>query len=162
MEIERRFVLDALPFDVSEYPADTILQGYTADGVRYRKIASCTACRYIRTRKKGEGLIREEREQDISADEFAAVWPETAGRRLEKVRRYIPLGSLTAELDEFSGSLSGHFIVEVEFPDTQTADAFVPPEWFRTGAVLREVTDLKQYNNSRLAVHGWPEESAHE
>ena len=46
----------------------------------------------------------------------------------------------------FSGKFEGLMLAEVEFPDQESADAFVPPDWFG-----REVTFTGEYQNSRLS-----------
>ena len=57
----------------------------------------------------------------------------------------------TAELDLFDDDLAGKRLVEVEFTDDESADAFVAPDWFG-----REVTEDGRYTNASLARYGWP------
>ena len=66
-----------------------------------------------------------------------------------KTRYKIPLGDrLIAELDIFHAEHDGLRLVEVEFPDTATADAFVPPHWFGP-----DVSTDPRYRNSYLAFN---------
>jgi CYTH domain-containing protein len=92
------------------------------------------------TFKVGRGSHREEREIRLSAKQFAALWPGTAGRRLRKVRNVV------IEIDVYLGRHSGLVVAEVEFPDRLTCRKFKPPSWFG-----REVTGEKRYSNVRLA-----------
>ena len=68
---------------------------------------------------------------------------------ITKKRYLIPLEGtdLTAELDIFEGSLAPLVIVEVEFPDDESSDSFVKPEWFG-----EEVTHDPAYRNASLAT----------
>ena len=94
----------------------------------------------------GRGAHREEREIKLSAKQFAALWPATAGRRLRKLRYEIPWRNLLVEIDIYRGKHVGLVVAEVEFPDRVTCRRFKPPSWFG-----REVTGEKRYSNVRLA-----------
>ncbi|MCM1146021.1 MAG: adenylate cyclase, partial [Lachnoclostridium sp.] len=56
---------------------------------------------------------------------------------------------LTIELDIFDEPFSGLIMAEVEFPDTQTAEAFRPVDWFD-----EDVTNNPAYHNSNLSRRG--------
>ncbi len=151
IERERRFLVATVPEPLP--PPSQIVQGYLVTApvsVRVRRIDD----RLILTIKAGAGRSRTEVERDLTPDEFGALWAEANDLRIEKRRHRIPLaGGLTAELDLFDGELAGRSIVEVEFDDDPTADAFEPPPWFG-----REVTDDLRYTNAALARHGWPDD----
>ena len=53
---------------------------------------------------------------------------------------------LTIELDVFEPPFAPLVIAEVEFPDEEMANAFLPPDWF-----LNDVTYDKRYHNSNLS-----------
>ncbi len=55
------------------------------------------------------------------SEQFECLWPATAGRRVSKTRYEVPVGALTAELDQYSGELAGLMTVEVEFPSVEEA-----------------------------------------
>lgn len=149
LEIERKFLLRELPEGYSSLEHVPVRQGYAEDGLRFRQMGD----RFFETRKIGTGMVLEEREREISREEFDAAWPSTAGRRLEKSRTEVPLADgLVAEVDVFSGALAGLRYVEVEFDDEESAKAFTPPPWFG-----REVTHDLRYRNSALARGGLPE-----
>lgn len=151
-EIERKFLVAALP-PLGDYEAHDVRQGYVtapADSIEMR-VRQRGDSHYL-TIKSGDGIRRAETEIGMDAAQFAAIWPLTAGRRIEKTRHIGRLpGGLVLELDVFSGSLAPLTLVEVEFATLEGARAFVPPDWF--GA---DVTDDKRYKNKALAIHGAP------
>ena len=152
-EIERKFLVDNLP-DLSEAKATYVRQGYLTlpeDSVEIRVRQKGEA--YFFTLKGGEGLVRTEREAEVSAEQFDTFWPETEGRRVEKTRHTgaLPDGTMY-ELDVFSGTLEGLCVVEVEFASEEAANAFSAPDWF--GA---DVTSNKGYKNKALAMTGRPD-----
>jgi CYTH domain-containing protein len=157
MEVERKWVVAEAPAAAMADMGEPIEQGYLAiapdgDEVRVRRRGQ----RHYLTAKRGSGLVREEFEVELTAAQYEALWPGTAGRRVEKNRRVIDAGDgLAIEFDEYSGSLSGLLIAEVEFPDEAAAARFEAPAWF-----TREVTDETGYRNQQLALHGLPETTA--
>jgi adenylate cyclase len=153
IEIERKFLVRALPDDHDRHPARPIRQGYLAiegggSEVRVRQIGDDT----VLTVKRGGGRTRVEEEIRIAPDAFERLWPLTEGRRVEKVRHMLPAGdALVLELDVYEGDLAGLVVAEVEFTTEADADAWVPPPWL--GA---EVTQDERYKNHRLATDGVP------
>jgi CYTH domain-containing protein len=154
IERERRFLVAGLPVDDADLPVPQhIVQGYLTTGrvtVRVRRIDGD----HILTVKTGSGRNRVEIERVLAAEEYDALWAEATELRIEKRRHRMQLDcGHVAELDLFDGALAGRRIVEVEFPDDETADAFVAPGWFG-----REVTEDRRYTNASLAERGWPED----
>jgi adenylate cyclase len=152
LEIERKFLVSDLPADVAEHPAQELRQGYlvsTAAGLEVRLRSTDGAP--VLTIKSAGSLTRVEVEVPIGDEQFAALWPLTDGRRLEKRRTRYPVAGRTAEIDEFAGALAPLRLVEVEFPSEQAALAFEPPPWFG-----REVTGDARYKNRTLALTGRP------
>ena len=81
-EIERRFLVDELPPDLP--PGTAVRQGYVAlDGDVSVRVREAAAGRTL-TVKGGTGRSRVEVERAIDADEFAALWERSAGRRVAK------------------------------------------------------------------------------
>ncbi|MCB0868751.1 MAG: CHAD domain-containing protein [Solirubrobacterales bacterium] len=151
-EVERKFLVDR---DLPGLPGPggiPIEQGYLAideqSEVRLRR-----AGKYLTlTVKNGHGETRQEVEVEIGPKAFDDLWPETAGRRIRKVRRKVDLASgLVAELDIYSGNLDGTSVVEVEFESEEQALGFRPPVWFG-----RELTGDQAWANRSLAVAGKP------
>ena len=152
-EIERKFLVAEMPR--AESARATIDQGYLAlderGEVRLRRIDG----ELLLTAKRGHGEVREEVEVAIDPDAFEALWPLTEGRRVRKVRHYVPLGEgLRAEIDVYEGALEGLRTAEIEFGSREGADAFAPPPWL--GA---ELTGDKRYSNQTLATEGLPTEA---
>ena len=152
-EIERKFLVDALPPGLGDHRAEAIEQGYLAiaqDGVEVR--IRRRGGKDTLTVKSGPAMVRVEEEIPIEGDRFATLWPLTEGRRLVKTRHYVPLaGGLTAELDVYGEALEGLMTAEVEFPSVAAAEAFAAPAWLG-----REVTGDAAYANQVLAVRRAP------
>ena len=153
MEIERKFLIDALPEALSDFSHQEYLQGYlsTSPTVRVRREGETYVLTY-----KGSGLMkRTEYNLPLTAESFAHLLEKCDGLRIEKTRYRIPLSGteLTAELDVFHGALSGLWLVEVEFPAEESAARFLPPAWFGP-----EVTQDARYQNSSLSRFGLPGE----
>lgn len=157
LEIERKFIVEHLPFDLAKYEHVEMRQGYlVADekrmlSVRVRQEGSS----YRLTVKQGAGSVRTEVELPLESDQFGALWPLARPRSLEKVRYMVPFLGRTLEIDVFDGPLAPLVLVEVEFDSEEDARAFHPPEWFG-----REVTDDPRYLNQNLARAGIPQDAA--
>ena len=147
-EIERKFLVKRLPDDLKRARSSVIEQGYLATESAGRQVRLRKAGRSVSlTFKVRRGTHREEREIKLSAKQFAALWPGTAGRRLRKVRYEIPWENLLIELDIYRGRHAGLVVAEVEFPNRASAHRFKAPWWFG-----REVTGEKRFSNVRLAL----------
>ncbi len=149
-EIERKFLVEEMPR--AESGQTVIEQGYLAldkdAEVRLRRQGG----ELLLTAKAGHGEVREEVEVPIEPRAFEALWPLTAGRRVRKVRHYVPLQEeLRAEVDVYAGALDGLRTAEIEFDSTAEADRFRPPSWL--GA---ELTGDERYANQSLATRGLP------
>ncbi|MGZ5023431.1 MAG: CYTH domain-containing protein [Chthoniobacterales bacterium] len=145
-EIERKFLIKRLPAGLTDYPHEEIEQGYLAieSGVqvRLRKKGGIRSLTY----KRGNKNLREEREVRLSAEQFDALWPGTAGRRLSKIRYDVPCGDRVVEVDIYTGRHDGVVVAEVEFPDEKSCREFVPPDWLG-----EDVTGRSRYSNVVLA-----------
>lgn len=159
-EIERKFRVRSLPFDVEKYPHYTIEQGYicTDPVLRVRmsgeledkgqvlREAHCTLC------YKSSGLMSHREESfPINVDQFQRLKEKAEGKVIEKVRYRIPFDSYVIELDLFKNvkdpmePTMDLMMAEVEFPSEDEAMAFTAPEWFG-----EEVTLDKRYHNSEM------------
>jgi CYTH domain-containing protein len=146
-EIERKFLVRKLPANLSTLVSTNISQGYlvsTDDGlqVRLRKSGE----QYSLTYKRGAGNVREEREVELTTDQFSTLWPATEGKRLIKTRYEIPLGELVVEIDVYGDRHEGLVVAEVEFDDEESARKFQPPDWLGD-----DVTGDPRYSNQLLA-----------
>jgi adenylate cyclase len=146
-EIERKFLIKRLPREILSSRHYQIKQGYLAAEIGGRHVRLRQRAKTaMLTFKVARGVGREEREVRLSAKQFAALWPATAGRRLRKVRYEVPCRNFTVEIDIYQGRNRGLVIAEVEFPDEASCLKFEPPPWFG-----REVTGETRYSNIRLA-----------
>ena len=147
MEIERKFLIKALPDDLDSYPCVHIEQGYlnTNPVVRIRKQNNDYILTY-----KGKGMLaREEYNLPLTASAYQHLLQKADGNILTKKRYLIPVDNredLTIEFDVFEGKFEGLMLAEVEFASEEDALAFVPPSWF-----TRDVTFTREYQNSRLS-----------
>ena len=137
MEIERKFAIKKFPGKLDGYQQKKIEQGYLCNNpiLRIRKSND----KYILTYKSKFGLddsnstaiVSNETELMLTDGAYETLKSKTEGNIIKKTRYIIPLdGELIAELDVFEGGLSGLVFVEVEFPDEEAAEKFIPPEWF--------------------------------
>lgn len=161
MEIERKFLIRQLPENLDQFPHVEIEQAYlcTQPTVRIRRKGED----YILTIKEhhsvfGKGnqpIVNREEEFAIPAESYRHLLSKCDSGIVSKTRYLIDLCryqddgvyfGLTAELDVFHGQHKGLLMVEVEFPDTFSAQDFEIPSWFG-----EEVTSDPHYRNSWLA-----------
>lgn len=145
MEIERKYLIDKLPKNLKGYKYLEIEQGYLCREpvVRIRMEND----NYYLTYKSKGFLIREEHNLPLTKEAYEHLYKKADGRMIRKKRYLIPIESnLKIELDIFEGDLEGLILAEVEFPDEETANNFIPPKWFG-----EDVTFSKKYQNSNLS-----------
>lgn len=145
MEIERKYLIHQLPFELSDYPSLLIEQGYlcTAPVVRVRRQNDDYYLTY-----KSKGLMaREEYNLPLNAESYAHLIAKADGRIITKRRYLIPLDDThTIELDCFEGDYQGLKLAEVEFESIEAAESFTPPAWFG-----EDVTFSTKYHNSTMS-----------
>lgn len=150
-EIERKYLLNALPMLGSVVRAVEVDQGYLPGArinERVRRVKdSAGALTYFRTVKAGSGLERIEIEEEMTREFFEAVWPLTRGARVHKRRYYVPDGDVTWEIDEFLDR-PDLWLAEVELRHAEQQVRV--PEWLQP-VLVREVTLEKAYTNYALA-----------
>lgn len=158
MEIEKKFLVDALPEGLKNYGCKSLEQAYisTSPVIRVRRSDD----RYILT-VKSKGLIkREEFELDMDRADYERLIKKADGNVISKKRYIIPVTDtdggcgdksvddcLKVELDIFAGDFKGLMYAEVEFPSLEWAGKFKAPSWFG-----REVTGEGIYQNSALSA----------
>ncbi len=146
MEIERKFLVKNIPFELSQFKKSEISQTYISFSpvIRLRKLNE----EYILTCKGKGSLAREEFELQISKEQYQNLLTKCEGRTIIKTRYYIPIqDNLTAELDIYHNDFLNSLVtVEVEFESTDEAQDFLPPVWFSI-----DVTFDPNYSNSALA-----------
>jgi CHAD domain-containing protein/CYTH domain-containing protein len=148
-EIERKYLLRALPPHARSVAAKRIDQGYLPGQElieRVRRIQSAEGERFVRTVKLGRGVSRIEVEEPCGRDVFEKLWALTVGRRVEKRRYALADGDHVWEIDEF---LDRDLVLcEVELRSERDRPPF--PDWLAP-FVVRDVTDESQYVNAVLA-----------
>lgn len=162
MEIERKYLLDRLPEGIENYECKEIEQGYLcmSPTLRIRKMGDMhVLCIKEHVAAQGEAVHSREEEFVMSQQAYEHLRAKCDGW-ISKHRYRVDLRSmmcdglyagLVAEVDVFHGCHEGLLMVEVEFPNTDAANAFVPPEWFG-----KEVSSDLRYRNSSLAqCHEW-------
>ena len=163
MEIERKFTISKLPENLESYPCHIIEQAYlnTDPVVRIRREDDTFYLTY-----KGKGLLaREEYNLPLNEHSYYHLREKADGNVISKKRYVIPIlnpqfnmtqlssadfsvdqASLSVELDIFEPPFAPLIIAEVEFPDKETAEAFLPLDWFS-----QDVTNDPAYHNSNLS-----------
>jgi adenylate cyclase len=150
IEIERKFLLSALPAMPAPRDVLEIEQGYIPGRTLHERLRRQRhrdgTVRCFRTVKFGSGIERLELEDETTAAIFEHLWVLTEGRRLLKRRYLVAEGPRTWEIDEFTDRTL--HLAELEIPTRETA--IVIPAWLQP-VVVRDVTDDGSYSNSRLA-----------
>lgn len=159
MEIERKFLINRLPADLSSFRHCVIQQAYlnTDPVLRIRRQDDDYFLTY-----KGKGFMaREEYNLPLNEQAYYHLLDKADGIVISKKRYLIPIEEpaftdgyeipgksmdLKIELDIFEPPLAPLIIAEVEFPDEETANAFLPPSWLG-----KDVTNDPNYHNSNLS-----------
>lgn len=159
MEIERKFTVLQIPEDLEKHTCLVIEQAYlnTDPVIRIRRQNDDYFLTY-----KGKGLLaREEYNLPLNKEAYEHLRTKADGNIITKKRYLFPidvpafkdgyavpadLPALTIELDIFEPPFAPLVIAEVEFPDAEMANAFLPPAWF-----AEDVTYDRQYHNSNLS-----------
>lgn len=145
MEIERKYLIPVLPENLDQYTHHKIEQGYlcTSPVVRIRRQDD----EYFLTYKSKGMMVREEYNLPLTKESYEHLRPKADGILISKTRYLIPIGQgLTVELDLFDAPYESLYLAEVEFPDEETANSFVPPSWFG-----EDVTFSTKFHNSYLS-----------
>ncbi|TFV52064.1 CYTH domain-containing protein [Blastococcus sp. TF02A-35] len=146
-EVERKFLVQGDSWRSGVTRRLSLCQGYLSVG------ADCS----VRVRFDGEhgfltvkgrrqGHTREEYEYQIDADEARTMIDRLCGgRRVAKVRHFVPFGVWTIVVDEYEDENAGLVLAELEL-DVAAAWPETWPEWI--GA---EVTDDDRFYNAHLS-----------
>lgn len=145
MEIERKYLIEQIPFSLDQFHCRIIEQGYlsTAPVVRVRRDNE----KYYLTYKSAGLMAREEYNLPLTKDSYEHLLKKADGTIITKDRYEIPLTEkLTIELDLFHGVYEGLTLAEVEFETKEEANTFTPPAWFG-----KDVTFDSKYHNSNMS-----------
>jgi len=149
MEIERKYLLNSIPFELTQFDKTELSQTYisTDPAIRLRKSVSNTTEKHTLTIKSDGLLEREEFELALTIEQYERLLLKAETNPINKTRHTIPLNkTLIAELDVFHGYLDGLLMVEVEFENQSEANSFIPPSWFG-----KDVTFDPLFTNTMLA-----------
>jgi len=144
-EIERKFLIKEIPFDLNKFHCRLIEQGYLATNpvVRVRRDNDEYYLTY-----KGKGLLaREEYNLPLTKESYEHLLAKADGNIITKLRYEIPIkDNLLCELDIFKGKFEGLILAEVEFDSLLQANEYVKEDWF-----YEDVTGKKEYYNSYMS-----------
>lgn len=149
LEIEKKFLIKKALTWYEQYPHKEIIQWYFNDSTTWKSVRIRHIWEeYKLTKKKWNGLVREEIETDISKEEFDQFRFQVENHFLEKTRYYIPYEWLIIEFDIYK-NLEWLMTAEVEFKTKRDAKKFIAPERFD-----EELTMIREASNSYIAHHG--------
>jgi len=152
-EIERVYLLHSMPTLPEQTVTLRIEQGYlpSREGLMKGRIRRTVhpdgRIECVHTLKRGEGLVREERERQISQEAFRAEWPRSERQRIAKTRHEVREGGFVWQIDVFDEP-QGLIMAEVELP---TPESEAPPPAWLAPHIEREVTDDPSYTNRSIA-----------
>jgi len=158
LEVERKFLVSAdnIPYDLSRATISEYIQTYinTSPEIRVRMVNESRYTFTIKLPGDDIGLARQEIGFDINQDEYELLFEKRIASPIEKTRyRFIINSGNAVYLDIYNGHLEGLATAEIEFYDVETANKFVPPNWF-----IRELTSDDRYKNANLALSGLPQD----
>ncbi len=158
LEIERKFLVEEIPFDLGSCERIEMQQGYlVVDHSRNLSVRIRRQNRdYRLTIKTGKGVVRTEVDVPIDVADFEALWPEARAQSLEKTRYLNAVDDRLYEIDVYKGRLAPLVMVEIEFRTEAESQAFRPPEWLGP-----EVTHDARYLNQNLARSDAPPRTDH-
>lgn len=146
-EIERKFLIEEMPFTENIIGRQYISQNYLATGdeevrIRYKKERN-TEPDLTLSIKRGSGLEREEITNIITRETYNQLALNCSTKPIIKTRILVQHGKHLLEIDTYEN----HPLIvgEVEFGSLKEAESFIPPTWFG-----QEVTEDASYKNQNL------------
>lgn len=150
VEVERRFLVSGnIPSHGKNRQTELSLGFLSLGGTREVVLMRQGPLYHLGVREARGSLPRETRQAMPLAD-FEALWPMTAGARLEKTVRHFQHQGSPFTLETFGSGPTALSLATVRLPAANAAD-FQKPAWL--GA---EVTGLEEYTDAHLALHGPP------
>jgi adenylate cyclase len=150
VEVERKYLLRALPAEAAAAPAATIAQGWLPGSALRERLRHHTdadgAVTLTRTVKLGPAAARLEVEEDTTPALFDALWPLTAGARVTKRRHTVVTEGVAWEVDDFTDRA----LVLAEVEQRGEAPVPPPPAWLAP-YIVRDVTSEPEFTNAALA-----------
>lgn len=152
MEIEKKYLVNELPFELNTYEKEEIEQGYLCikPTVRIRKSNDDYFLNYKWKNKNisdDNAIHNIEYEMPLTKENYEHLLSKVDNHMIIKTRYIIPLNDgHKVELDIFDGNLKGLMFAEVEFKDDEDALSFNKPEWLGD-----DVSGNKFYDNTLLS-----------
>ena len=148
MEIERKFLINEFPSNLSEIERADMYQAYlsTTPVVRIRKKSKQGENSY-KLCIKGEGtLVREEVEFSISEDEFLRLSNIINNKFIHKEFRTYKLENYILECSkvDFNGK-NIFYYAEIEFNSVEEANNFTAPEFLKNEVTEKTGYTMKDY-----------------
>ena len=159
-EIEKKWLIDKtkIPYDLDGkdvYVYD-IQQTYLCfdPEVRVRNYNNGGDYEFtIKSNLTKDGLIRDETNFEINAEQYNNLMENKKGNTIHKTRyQFLDDGEVIA-IDIFHDDLDGLAYMEIEFANKEEAKKYKTPDW-----VIKDVTDNVNYKNGHLARFGIPQE----
>ncbi len=157
IEIERRYLL--LPLRVElflrmlkmDFRKINITQNYIKREEQLGRVRQFNDKYYI-TIKKGDGLVREEYEKEITEEIYNNILNSSdETKTIRKIRYLLDIDGFTYEIDEFQDALCGLVLLEVEFESEKDSLDFKMDETIKQ-VVVKEVTEDRRFDNSSIAA----------
>jgi CYTH domain-containing protein len=175
IEIEKKFTVKEIPFDLGAYPYHEIEQGYlnVHPAIRVRREDDIYYMTYkgapFDEKNHGEGIGQVEYNMPLDKAGYEHIAQKADGNVIRKKRYLIPLnedaftkeyldrdsqvkeavekGDIKIELDVFKAPFEGRILAEVEFPSEEAARNYNPAKWF-----AEDVTGDRRYSNSQMST----------
>lgn len=152
MEIEKKFLVKEIPFELDRLEKEEIEQGYLCikPTVRIRKSNNDYFLNYKWKNKNIEdinAIHNIEYEMPLTKENYEHLLSKVDDYMIIKTRYIVPLeDGHTVELDVFKGILEGLMFAEIEFKDDNDVSSFRKPEWLG-----EDITTDKFYDNTLLS-----------
>lgn len=152
MEIEKKYLVTALPEKLEQYEKWEIEQFYLCDNptIRIRRKNDDYILTYKNHRQDIPAntplCVADEVEMPLTKEAFLHLQKKADGICIRKTRYRIPYNEFIIELDVFHDYYDGLYLAEVEFPTAECSENFSPPNWFG-----KDVSGNINYTNSHLS-----------
>lgn len=152
MEIERKFRVIKIPYEIEKFEKKDIEQGYLCikPTVRIRKTNDEYTLNYKWKNKnvvEKKAIQNIEYEMPLTKENYEHLYKKVDDHMIIKTRYKVPIDEkIIAEVDVFHGNLEGLVFAEVEFPDVESSEKFIKPEWLG-----EDISFDKRYDNTLLS-----------
>lgn len=145
LEIERKFLIQALPDNLKNYKHFEIQQWYFVLAKNIEERVRHKWNSYYYTKKIWYWEVRNEYEIKISKEKFDNLRSKTDWKRIYKTRYLIPYNNNIIELDIYKWDLKWLMVAEVEFWSSKELENFKIPQRF-----WEDITNNNKYKNRNL------------